>query len=60
MDSETQHVHLPPNGQALSVEDWRARVDRLQELVCMLLMKNQIMRTALLPEMRKEGNTPTG
>lgn len=47
MDSETQHRDPPPSGQELSVEDWQAIVDRLQELVCMLLMKNQTMRTAL-------------
>lgn len=47
MDSESQHRDPPPSGQEPSVEDWRATVDRLQELVCMLLMKNQTMRTTL-------------
>ena len=56
MDSETNHRDPPPSGQESSVEDWQATVDRLQELVCMLLMKNQTMRTALLTERRKEEN----
>jgi hypothetical protein len=47
MDSETQHRESPPSGQESSVEDWQATIERLQELVCMLLMKNQTMRTAL-------------
>ena len=47
MDSETQHRDSLPRGQQPSVEDWQATIDRLQELVCMLLMKNQTMRTAL-------------
>jgi hypothetical protein len=36
------------NEQELSAEDWQARVDRLQEVVCLLLIKNQTMRMALL------------
>jgi len=59
MDSETNHRDPPPNGQESSVEDWQAKVDRLQALVCFLLMKNQIMRTALLTETRKEENKGT-
>ena len=46
MDSEIPHRD-PPSGQQRSVEDWQATIDRLQELVCMVLMKNQTMRTAL-------------
>jgi hypothetical protein len=59
MDSETNHRDPPPSGQESSVEDWQAKVDRLQELICILLMKNQTMRTALLTEMRKETNIGT-
>lgn len=59
MDSETNHRDPSPSGRESSVEDWQAKVDRLQELVCILLMKNQTMRTALLTEMRKEENKGT-
>jgi hypothetical protein len=59
MDSETNHRDHPPNEQESSIEDWQAKVDRLQELVCILLMKNQTMRTALLTEMGKEENKGT-
>jgi hypothetical protein len=31
-------------------EDWQARVERLQEWVCRLLTKNQILREALHAE----------
>jgi hypothetical protein len=51
---ETNHRDFPPSGHESSVEDLQARVDRLQEVICILLMKNQTMRTALLTEMRKE------
>lgn len=47
MDSETQHRDPPPGGPDPSVEDWQATINRLQELVCLLLVKNQTMRTAL-------------
>jgi hypothetical protein len=56
MDSKKQHRDPPPSGQEPSSEDWQARVDRLQEVVCILLMKNQTMRMALLTETRKEEN----
>jgi hypothetical protein len=59
MDSETNHRDPPPGGQESSVEEWQAKVDRLQELVCILLMKNQTMRAALLTEMRNEENKGT-
>jgi hypothetical protein len=38
---------LPPNEQEPSAEDWKATIDRLQELVCVLLLKNESMRIAL-------------
>ena len=56
MDSETNHRDPPPNRQESSIEDWQAKVDRLQELICILLMKNQTMRTVMLTEMRKKDN----
>ena len=59
MDSETNHQDFPPSGHESSLEDWQAKVDRLQELICILLMKNQTMRAALLTEMRKEENDGT-
>jgi hypothetical protein len=59
MDSETNHRDFPPSGHESSVEDWQAEVDRLQELIYILLMKNQTMRTALLTVTRKEENEGT-
>jgi len=59
MDSETNHRDFPPSRQESSVEDWQAKVDRLQEVICILLMKNQTMRTALRTEMRKEEDKGT-
>jgi hypothetical protein len=32
-------------------EDWQAKVERLQELVCSLLLRNQMLRLALQDEM---------
>ena len=38
----------PPAGELeLSTEDWKAKVDRLTDVVCLLLTKNQRMRMAL-------------
>jgi hypothetical protein len=39
------------------VEALQAKVDRLQEAVRILLMKNQTMRMALLARIRKEEET---
>lgn len=50
MDTGKQRRDPLSNGQEPSVEDWQARVDRLQEIVCLLLTKNQTMRTALSGE----------
>jgi hypothetical protein len=57
MDSETQDRDPSPSSQESSIEDWQAKVGRLQELVCILLMKNQAMRTTLSTEMRGEAKT---
>jgi len=59
MDSETNHRDFPLSGHEPSVEDWQAKVDRLHELICILLIKNQTMRTAMLTEMRKEEDKGT-
>jgi hypothetical protein len=59
MDTETNRRDPPPGERESSVEDWQAKVDRLQELICMLTLKNQTMRTALLTEMKKEENKGT-
>ena len=42
------------NEQVFSAEDWQARVDRLQELVSLLLMKNETMRMTLSTEEQNE------
>lgn len=44
MDSEKRGRDPQSNEQESSAEYWRAKVDALQELVCMLLMENQTMR----------------
>ncbi len=36
--------------QEPGIEDWQAKVQGLQEVVCFLLLKNQEMRMALLAE----------
>jgi hypothetical protein len=38
----------PVEEQQPFAEDWQAKVERLQEAVCVLLMKNQTMRMSLL------------
>jgi hypothetical protein len=50
MDTEKQPRDLLTNDQELSAEYWQARVERLQEVVCFLLMKNQTMRMVLSVE----------
>jgi hypothetical protein len=54
MDSE--HTEIPPTGRDTSKEDWQVKVDRLQEIVRMLLMKNQGLRMALSTETEKKKN----
>jgi hypothetical protein len=55
MDSEMPDRDPAHSGQESSVEAWQAKVDRLQEIVCMLLVKNQAMRMAFLIDGRKDG-----
>jgi hypothetical protein len=50
MDTEKQPRDLLTNDQESSAEYWQAKVERLQEVVCFLLMKNQTMRMALSVE----------
>jgi hypothetical protein len=38
----------PQDEQESHAEDWQAKVERLQEAVCVLLTKNQTMRMSLL------------
>ena len=64
MDTEKQLRDSLTNEQEASAEDWRAKVERLQEAVCLLLtgfkvitevlMKNQAMRMALSDEKASE------
>ncbi len=50
MDTERQPRDLLTNDQEPSAEYWQAKVERLQEVVCFLLIKNQTMRVALSAE----------
>jgi hypothetical protein len=59
MDAETQHRISGSNEQAPSAEDWQATIDRLREVVCILLMKNETMRMTLSTEREKETDIPT-
>jgi hypothetical protein len=54
MNAETQDRDRSLSLRESSVEDWQAKVDRLQELVCILLFKNQTLRTTLLIERSNE------
>ncbi len=38
------------NDQVEPLEDWQAKAERLEELVCALLTKNQTLRMELLTE----------
>jgi hypothetical protein len=53
---ETERRRRDPLGdeQGPSTEDWQARVDRLQEVVCVLLIKNQAMRMCMPTEPASE------
>jgi hypothetical protein len=53
MDTEKQPRDLLTNDQESSAEYWQAKVERLQEVVCFLLMKNQTMRMALSAEKKQ-------
>jgi hypothetical protein len=50
MDTENQNRHPFINERQTSEEDWQAKVDRLQEVVRGLLIKNQTMRMSLSAE----------
>lgn len=54
MDTGNQRRDPLFNEQVSSAEDWQARVDRLQELVSLLLMKNETMRMTLSIEEQNE------
>lgn len=54
MDTEKQPRDLLTNDQQPSPEYLRAKVERLQEVVCFLLIKNQTMRMALSVEKATE------
>ena len=47
MDASTQDRHPPIEREVAGAEELQARVDRLQALVCFLLMKNQRIRMEL-------------
>jgi hypothetical protein len=46
-DGEKQSGDPQAGVLELPTEDWKAKVDRLTDVVCLLLMKNQRMRMAL-------------
>ena len=50
MDTEQQPRDLLTHDQERSAEYWQTKVERLQEAVCFLMMKNQTMRMALSSE----------
>lgn len=56
MDAERNGEKLFESDMGSPVEDWKARVDRLQEIVCLLLEKNETMRLALSAERAGKGH----
>jgi hypothetical protein len=54
MDTEKQPRDLLTNDQKPSAEYWQAKVERLQEALCFLLIKNQTLRMALSAEKATE------
>jgi hypothetical protein len=44
MDAEQQSREPQRNEKEHSVDYWQAKVDSLQEIVCLLLLENQAMR----------------
>jgi hypothetical protein len=44
MDAEQQNRQHQLNEQEHSADYWQAKVDSLQEIVCLLLLENQAMR----------------
>lgn len=53
MDTDNQHRTSPSDDQAPSAENCQAIIDRLQEVVCILLIKNETMRMTLSAEREK-------
>jgi hypothetical protein len=45
METEKRFRDPQTNQQELTAEDWQAKVDSLEEIVCLLLMQNQAMRS---------------
>ncbi len=45
MDAEKQRRDPQINEQEHSADYWQAKVDSLQEIVCLLLLENQAMRS---------------
>lgn len=54
MDTENQDRQSRINERQPSEEDWQARIERLQEVVRILLIKNQAMRMGLPAESTNE------
>jgi hypothetical protein len=56
METERQSRDPAGSEQEMPEKDWQAKVERLQECVCLLLEKNQTLRMALIAE-RVSGQT---
>lgn len=41
---DPEHMDYPNATREPSEDNWQATIDRLQEIVCMLLIKNQTLR----------------
>jgi len=41
---KSERVEIPLTGRESSKDDWQSQIDRLQGIVCMLLIKNQVLR----------------
>lgn len=50
MDADKKLKEPLGRQEGCPVEDWKAREDRLQEIVCLLLAKNETLRLALSAE----------
>ena len=61
MDSERSWKEPLDQEEKPGDEDWKARADRLQEIVCALLAKNERMRLALSAQEagKDRGSSPT-
>jgi enamine deaminase RidA (YjgF/YER057c/UK114 family) len=40
----SERVEIPQTGRGPSKDDWQSQIDRLQGIVCTLLIKNQVLR----------------